>query len=295
MASRLQGRAVAPGTVAWGAPALWGLTAAQVPAAEPALPAERGPAMVERARSGRAWRRRCRRSGSGRSSCFASRHVPHALRALASPDVLVDEPTTLAARTLAPLRNGHKGTLGRVPHRLADLRSGARSLRQRSQIRRQIGELLAFDGLQLDPLLLGLVFHRAAVVPHRGNQRAGRTHDARGREIAGYVTALAADRMARDAALGLKHVLAAGAVSRGRVEVMRGVEMGNDVGHLLPGKTGDLDAALLHPCPHRGPVVPHEAGELREADVMGPTELRADTALSADGVAGRALLVAEQL
>src|SRR5262249_31557427 len=156
-------------------------------------------------------------------------------------------------------------------------------------------ELLTLDGLQLDPLLLGLVLHRAAVVPHRGDQRTRRAHDPGGREIAGHLAALAADRMARDAALGLKHLLAAGAVSRSRVEVMRGVEVSDDVRHLLPGETRDFDPAFLHSRPHRGPVVPHEAGELREADVMGPAELRADTALSADRVAGRALLVVKQL
>src|SRR5262245_65859338 len=76
---------------------------------------------------------------------------------------------------------------------------------------------------------------------------------------------------------------------------MRGVEMGDDVRHLLPGEIRDVDAALFHPGPHHGPVVPHEAGELREADVMGPAQFRADTALSADRVAGRALLVTKQL
>src|SRR5262249_56105892 len=98
--------------------------------------------------------------------------------------------------------------------------------------------------------------------------------------------------VAGDAALGLHELTAAVAVAGGRVEVVGGVEIGDDVGHLLAAELRRLDTTLLHLGPHRRAVVPHEAGELREAHVVSATELRADlAALAGDPVARRPLLV----
>jgi hypothetical protein len=101
--------------------------------------------------------------------------------------------------------------------------------------------------------------------------------------------------MAGDTPFGLHELLPAGTAAGYRVEVMGGIEVGHDIRHLLPGELRHFDPALLHPGPHGEPVIPHEPGELREADVVSPAELGADlTPLAAYRVADRTLLVAKK-
>src|SRR5262245_60453501 len=118
-------------------------------------------------------------------------------------------------------------------------------LRQRLEIRGQVCELLALEGRQLDPLFLGLVLHQAAVVPHCSDQRARRADHGRGRQIARRLAALAANRVAMEAALALQDLLTTRATARCRVEVMRRVEISDNIRHLLPCELRGLDMTLL--------------------------------------------------
>src|SRR5262249_56577511 len=89
---------------------------------------------------------------------------------------------------------------------------------------------------------------------------------------------------------------AAALLTRGRIEIVRGVEIRQDVRRILPAELRNLEAALLHRSPHLRPVVPHPRGEFREAHVVAASsEIGTDlAALAGHRMAGRAVTLGEQ-
>src|SRR5262245_46418752 len=85
----------------------------------------------------------------------------------------------------AAVRRRRLTRLRAIWKRIALLRGGSfrRTLAQRVEVRRDIGELTALQHRPRHALLLGGALHQWSVIPHSGNEAPRGADDIRGREI----------------------------------------------------------------------------------------------------------------
>ena len=167
---------------------------------------------------------------------------------------------------------------------------------QRAQVGEDVRQLTRGERLPFESAPFEGLAHAVAVIPHLADEEHRIRQGLPFGDRRGSFGARVRDPVADLATLGREDGLAAPGIAGGIEETLR-IEVGEQVGGALRSKLRLLDSGRLDGGPHGGRVVPHGAGEMRGAEIVGcgARQVEADLATAAvDRMALDALLVLEQ-